>query len=152
MSKSEEWGRDRTGRYQDRLPTKYRIEGGLEPGKWFLLTNSNDRLPFKTKKTKPTPRYDFSLHPPEEAERGRKKLAQLKKIEGRIAALSKPNKVYAGTFRQPTPTRLMHRGDPLSQRKSSPPKDWMYQFKLKPPAQTARSRTGPTRRLRQVAD
>ncbi|MBT5908943.1 MAG: DUF1549 domain-containing protein, partial [Opitutae bacterium] len=112
-----EWGRDRTGRYKDRTPTKYRIEGGLEPDKCFLLTNSNDRLPFKTEKTKSTPRYDFSGHPEKEAEQGRKKLAQLKKIEGRIATLSKSSKVYAGTFKQPAPTRLMHRGDPLSPKK-----------------------------------
>ena len=111
-----EWGRDRTGRYKDRLPTKYRIEGGIKPDKWFLLTNSNDRLPFKTQKSKPTPRYDFSGHPEKEAEQGRKKLARLKKIEERIATISKSTNVYAGTFRQPTPTRLMHRGDPLAPR------------------------------------
>ena len=106
----------------------------IEPGKWFLLTNSADRLPFKTEKTKPTPRYDFSLHPPEEAERGRKKLlAQLKKIEGSIAALSKPTKVYAGTFRQPTPTRLMHRGDPLSPKQVVAPEGLnVLNSKLKP--------------------
>ena len=128
-----EWGRDRTGRYKDRLPTKYHIEGGLEPGKWFLLTNSNDRLPVKSEKTKPPPRYDFSLHPPEEAERGRKKLAQIKKIEGRIAALSKPTKVYAGTFRQPAPTRLMHRGDPLSPKEVVAPEGLdVLNSKLKP--------------------
>ena len=128
-----EWGRDRTGRYKDRTPTKYRIEGGLEPDKWFLLTNSNDRLPIKTEKTKSTPRYDFSGHPEKEAEQGRKKLAQLKKIEGRIATLSKSSKVYAGTFRQPAPTQLMHRGDPLSPKEVVAPEGLdVLNSKLKP--------------------
>ena len=135
-----EWGRDRTGRYKDRTPTKYRIEGGLEPDKCFLLTNSNDRLPFKTEKTKSTPRYDFSGHrydfsghPEKEAEQGRKKLAQLKKIEERIATLSKSSKVYAGTFRQPAPTQLMHRGDPLSPKEVVAPEGLdVLNSKLKP--------------------
>ena len=128
-----EWGRDRTGRYKDRLPTKYHIEGSLEPDKWFLLTNSNDRLPFKDKKTETAPRYDFSLHPPEEAEQGRKKLAQLKKIDGRIDTLSKSTKVYIGTFKQPAPTRLMHRGDPLSPKEVVAPEGLdVLNSKLKP--------------------
>ena len=32
-----EWGRDRNQRYKDRLPTKYRIEGALDPGQWSIL-------------------------------------------------------------------------------------------------------------------
>lgn len=128
-----EWGRDRKGRYKDRLPTKYRIEGALAAGKWSLLANSNDRLPFKTQKSKSTPRYDFSEHPEKEAEQGRKKLTQLKKIEERIATISKSSNVYAGTFRQPAPTRRMHRGDPLSPKEVVAPEGLdVLNSKLKP--------------------
>ena len=128
-----EWGRDRSGRIKDRLPTKYRIEGAIEAGKWSLLANSNDRLPFKTEKTKSTPLYDFSGHPEKEAEQGRKNLAQLNKIEERIATISKSSKVYAGTFKQPVPTRLMHRGDPLSPKEVVAPEGLgVLNSKLKP--------------------
>ena len=126
-----EWGRDRTGRYKDRLATKYRIEGAIEPGKWRLLTNSNDRLPFKGEKSAPAT-YDFTGHPEEEARRGREKLARLKEIEKQAATLSN-TKVYAGTFRQPTPTRLMHRGDPLSPKEVVAPEGLnVLNSKLKP--------------------
>ena len=111
-----EWGRDRNGRYKDRLPTKYRIEGALEPGQWRLLANSNDRLPLKGEKSTTSHNYEFSRHPKEEAEKGREKLARLDEIEKRINSLSSAGKVYAGTFRQPAPTRVMYRGDPLSPR------------------------------------
>jgi hypothetical protein len=111
-----EWGRDRKGRYKDRLPTKYRIEGAIEPGQWRLLANSNDRLPFKGEKSAPATTYDFTGHPEEEARQGREKLARLKEIEKQAATLSNTSKVYAGTFKQPAPTRLMHRGDHLSPR------------------------------------
>ena len=110
-----EWGRDRKGRYKDRLPTKYRIEGALEPGQWRLLANSNDRLPFKGEKSAPATTYDFTGHPEKEARQGREKLARLKEIEKQITTLSN-TKVYAGTFKQPAPTRVMYRGDPLSPR------------------------------------
>ena len=119
-------GGDKTGRYQDRLPTKYRIEGGLEPGKWFLLTNSNDRLPFKTKKTKPTPRYDFSLHPPKKPNGEEKSWLNSKKSRG----ASPPSRNQTRSTPAPSGSRLRPGscigGTHFPQRKSSPPKDWMY--------------------------
>ena len=111
-----EWGRDRKGRYKDRLPTKYRIEGALEPGQWRLLANSNDRLPFKGEKSAPATTYDFTGYPEEEARQGREKLARLKEIEEQAVYRANTSKVYAGTFKQPAPTRLMYRGDHLSPR------------------------------------
>ena len=48
-----EWGRDRNQRYKDRLPTKYRIEGALDPVQWSMLADSSQRLPFDTKYTHP---------------------------------------------------------------------------------------------------
>ena len=50
-----EWGRDRTGTLQGPYPTKYRIEGSLEAGKWSLLANSNDRLPSRRRRAKALP-------------------------------------------------------------------------------------------------
>ena len=86
--------------------------------------------------------------------RGRKKLAQLKKIEERIATISKSSNVYAGTFRQPAPTRRMHRGDPLSPKEVVAPEGLdvlnskLKPLRLKPDA----PERGSSNRLCQVAD
>ena len=110
-----EWGRDRTGRYKDRLPVKYRIEVTAEPNKWKVVASSQNRKPFdKGETTEPV--YNFANHPEAETEEGRAWLAKLKELEKKIEALSKTNKVYAGTFQQPAPTRVMYRGDPLAPR------------------------------------
>lgn len=39
------WSRDREGKFIDRLPTHYVIEGALEPGEWRTLASSEDREP-----------------------------------------------------------------------------------------------------------
>jgi hypothetical protein len=135
-----EWGRDRTGSYKDRLPTKYRIEGATEPGKWNLLSSSDDRLPLGNEKTSTTPDYDFANHSKADAEKGRIWFAELKKLEKEIAYLSSTKNIYAGTFRQPSPTRIMYRGDPLSPREMVAPdglsvlKPLLKTFGMKPEA------------------
>ena len=111
-----EWGRDRNQRYKDRLPTKYRIEGALDPGQWSILADSSQRLPFDTKYTAPKRTYDFAAHSEAEAAQGKAKLARTKEIEKTIATLSGSAKVYAGNFKQPAPTRVLFRGDPLAPR------------------------------------
>jgi ligand-binding sensor domain-containing protein/signal transduction histidine kinase len=39
------WGRDREGKFIDRLPIEYRIETALEPGVWKVVASSADRKP-----------------------------------------------------------------------------------------------------------
>ena len=43
------WGRDREGKFGDRVATSYRIEAAREPGAWQLVASSDDREPFKGK-------------------------------------------------------------------------------------------------------
>jgi len=40
------WGRDRQGKFRDRLVTGYRIEVATEPGKWQQVASSEGREPF----------------------------------------------------------------------------------------------------------
>src|SRR5262249_2017937 len=40
------WGRDREGKFKDRLATRYRIEIAREPGQWKEVASSEDRAPF----------------------------------------------------------------------------------------------------------
>jgi hypothetical protein len=115
-----EWGRDRTGRYKDRLPTKYRIEVGTEPNKWKVLASSQNRKPFDKGETE-GPVYNFANRSKAEAEQGRAWQLKLKELETKRADLQKMNKAYAGTFNQPAPTRVMYRGDPLAPRDTVTP-------------------------------
>ena len=135
-----EWGRDRNQRYKDRLPTKYRIEGALDPGQWSMLADSSQRLPFDTKYTAPKRTYDFAAHSEAEAAQGKAKLARTKEIEKTIATLSSSAKVYAGNFKQPAPTRVLFRGNPLAPRDIVAPdglsaiRDKLKSFDLQPDA------------------
>ena len=87
------WGRDREGKFQDRLPVRYRIELALERDHWSLVASSEDRLPIGT----PFDAPDAS------------KLAEL---NAQRMALEESGKVFAGTFREPDATYLLNRGDP----------------------------------------
>jgi mono/diheme cytochrome c family protein len=49
------WGRDREGKYADRLPIDYRIELSEDGQKWALASSSQRRLPYKNGATKSEP-------------------------------------------------------------------------------------------------
>ena len=103
-------------------------------------SDSSQRLPFDTKLTTPTPNYDFTAHSEAEAAQGKAKLARTKEIEKTIATLSGSAKVYAGNFKQPAPTRVLFRGNPLAPRDIVAPdglsaiRDKLKSFDLQPDA------------------
>ncbi len=116
------WGRDREGQFKDRVATKYRIEAALITNAWKLVASSEDREPFTGKIEKPAgPVYLFTDAPPPEAEQGRQWLAELEKSRQQRDSLAKAPMVYAGSFSQPGPTHLLHRGDPMQKREVVPP-------------------------------
>jgi hypothetical protein len=102
------WGRDREGKFADRLPVTYRIETAVEPGKWQLVASSDDRQPYRAEPS--------GAEAP--APRAPELLARRAELEKRIAELSPALTVYAGTFTQPGPTFVLTRGDPM--RKAEP--------------------------------
>ena len=112
------WARDRTGKYRDRLPTKYRIEIATEPDRWHVVAASDDRHPFKPG-AKTAPAYSAEGLSPEDAKRLETLLAKRETLGRRRAELErriKPATVYAGRFEQPGPTHRLYRGDPLAKR------------------------------------
>jgi len=119
-----EWARDREGRYQDRLPAKYRIEAAVEPGQWRLIASSRDRLPLGAAAADGQD-YDFASHPQSEAEQGRRWFAELNALRKELAALRetlKPyTKAYIGAFSQPGPTHRLYRGEPDQKREEVSP-------------------------------
>jgi hypothetical protein len=111
------WGRDREGRFKDRLATRYRIEAAAEVGTWKTVASSDDREPLPGTSSKPSaPIYQFESAPPADAEQGRRWLAELETVRKEKSALAKMDSVYAGNFSQPGPTHRLHRGDPMQKR------------------------------------
>jgi len=116
------WGRDREGKFADRVATSYRIEAALETNAWQLVASSDDRAPFNGATQKPTgPVYRFDDFTAAEAAQGRGWLAELEKTRKERDALAKPPMVYAGNFFQPGPTHRLNRGDPMQKREPVAP-------------------------------
>ena len=130
-----EWGRDRSGKYTDRVPIGYHIEAGLKVGEWKRIANSGDRQPFSGAKPD-TPQYVFTGLPEAESKRGKALYAKLKKTKKQLGALKNSTKVYTGTFSQPGPTHRLYRGDPEAPREPVTPGALAKFVSLKIDAQT----------------
>lgn len=108
------WSRDRSGRYADRLPTEYKIEAELEPGKWRTIAASDDREPFVAGTSRePSPAH-LSKKEAQQVERVKKELTELR---ARIAKLSEGETAWIGRFdAKPQPTHRLYRGEPMQPR------------------------------------
>ncbi|MBI1370820.1 MAG: DUF1553 domain-containing protein [Planctomycetes bacterium] len=105
------WGRDRDGKYVDRIPTSYVIEIANGGGPWVAVASSPDRAP--------------GIYKPDRSQADRAQIAQLKKEKAELEAerkkLDQRDTVYAGRFVQPAPTHRLFRGDPFSPREEVAP-------------------------------
>ncbi len=108
------WGRDREGKFPDRLPTSYRIEVAAEPSTWKVVATSEDRGRAGLKQREP------ALSEAERATFSRL-TAQREALERRLSELERPALAYAGTFTAPEPTYRLHRGEALQQREAIAP-------------------------------
>ncbi|HIE98367.1 MAG TPA: DUF1549 domain-containing protein, partial [Fuerstia sp.] len=115
-----EWGRDRSGRYKDRLATDYVIESSADGRTWMPIASSTDRLPFKGVTTA-EPVYDFAAAAPDRARQGTAWLQELLSLSKEKDQLAAATTVYAGTFSQPGPTHRLYRGEPLAKREEVVP-------------------------------
>lgn len=113
------WGRDRNGRYSDRLATKYKIEVSTDHEHWNVIASSDDRLPFGQET--PSVKYDFDQLPPAEKAFWEKQLDQLQMLKRQLEELQKTPSVYAGNFSTPEPTFRLFRGDPMAAREQVDP-------------------------------
>lgn len=114
------WGRDREEKYGDRLATKYKIETALMPGDWKLAASSGDREPYSAG-AKPKRAYSAAGLGAREVKRLEELLERKAAHEKRIAELTEFPMVYAGTFEQPGPTHLLHRGEAMQKREQVSP-------------------------------
>ncbi|OYW24445.1 MAG: hypothetical protein B7Z55_02160 [Planctomycetales bacterium 12-60-4] len=104
------WGRDRNGKFHDRLPTEYHIDVSTDGVTWRKVTGHVDRLPLGTphdpvqmllQNQLPQPPFDIP-----------KLIDEITHLREKKADLEKPKLVYAGKFREPDETFLLKRGDP----------------------------------------
>jgi hypothetical protein len=101
------WGRDREGKFADRLAIRYRIDAALEPGKWQVLASSDDRAASGSPFTQT----------PESKRLGEELIA----LERRLKEIERQEVAYLGTFSKPEETYRLHRGDPMQPREQVAP-------------------------------
>jgi hypothetical protein len=94
------WGRDREGKYKDRLAIDYQLAVSDDGAKWRVVASSGDRLP----------RDSITPPPPPEAQT---LLAQRDSLQKKLTELTSQPLAYAGTLAQPPPTHRHNRGDPM---------------------------------------
>jgi Protein of unknown function (DUF1553)/Protein of unknown function (DUF1549)/Planctomycete cytochrome C len=104
------WGRDREGKFTDRLATSYRIEIAGE-GDWKLVADSSDRIPFVAG-TSPSTSINTTGLPPAEAAAATELSKQKVELESKLKQLESAQLVFAGRFRAPDEIHLLTRGDP----------------------------------------
>ena len=114
------WGRDRSGRYKDRLATDYVIESSVDGKAWTAVASSKDRLPFKGA-SPGEPVYDFASAAPDRARQGAAWLQKLNSLTKESEQLAATTMVYAGTFSQPGPTHRLYRGEHSAKREEVTP-------------------------------
>lgn len=105
------WGRDRLGKFTDRLATKYRIEVAAEEGAWQMVADAEDRALFDAESQK-APAFNTKGLSAAEAEVALRLMEERKPLEAKIQAVANVQKVFAGNFRAPDDIHLLNRGDP----------------------------------------
>ncbi|MCA9080303.1 MAG: PSD1 domain-containing protein, partial [Planctomycetaceae bacterium] len=113
------WGRDRNGKFDDRLPLTYSIAVETSSGEWMQVASSIDRHPFGSKRD--ASRNSLAGLPVEELAQARELLATRQELQSRLDNLPTPQMVFAGTFTAPEPTHLLLRGDPEQPREQLAP-------------------------------
>jgi hypothetical protein len=101
------WGRDREGKFTDRLAVCYRIETAREPGQWRLIASSDDRA--------------ASGSPLTQTPQSKRLSEQLAALELRLKEIERDAMAYLGTFSKPEETHRLHRGDPMQPREPVAP-------------------------------
>jgi hypothetical protein len=103
------WGRDREGKYTDRLPIEYDIESSNNPDVWENLGSSKTRSPFGAGNSW---KLDPDNLPPDQADLARKWLSELAVFERDRDQLNSLSTAWIGRFTQPGPTYRLYRGEP----------------------------------------
>ncbi len=115
-----QWGRDREGKFRDRLAVQYRIDVSLDGKMWATVARSDDRVPTGT----PVDRVASLVRGASTGDHARLEslVDELDALHRRKAELDEPRLAYAGIFREPDQSFVLHRGDPEQARDEVPPR------------------------------
>ncbi len=105
------WGRDRNGKFSDRLPTDYLIEIADASGKWCSVADSGDRRKSALRDRNPATLTTEGLSEVE-AKEATALMEEKGAVEMKIEAAEIGQKAFAGIFRPPDKIHLLSRGDP----------------------------------------
>jgi Protein of unknown function (DUF1553)/Protein of unknown function (DUF1549)/Planctomycete cytochrome C len=111
------WGRDRNGRFADRVASEYRIEARDEHDEWREIASSRDRRPLGQSDHA----WIAELLDAETRKEFERALSQEKMHKDRLASLESGVSAWLGTFTQPPPVHRLYRGDPLMPRENIDP-------------------------------
>lgn len=107
------WGRDREGKFADRLATNYSIEITDAAGEWRTVADSTDRRVYGPGENKArSAAFTTAGLRADEAKKVGDLLAERKALEAKIAAAAVGQMAFAGKFRKPDNIHLLNRGDP----------------------------------------
>ena len=114
------WGRDRLGKYQDRLAINYQIEVTTSfTDDWKLVADSRDRHKFSS--TKKKQQFSTAGLPVREQQTAKRLLDEKKQLIAKLSQLQKSLLVFAGKFRKPDVIHVLRRGDPEQPQKQVTP-------------------------------
>ncbi len=113
------WGRDRLGKYEDRLATDYVIEVAAEAG-WQVVADAGDRWPFVAGMDG-GPAFTTDGLPPGDAAEVARLLSERDPPATTIQEAGTGHLVFAGKFRTPDKIHLLLRGDPEKPQDEVPP-------------------------------
>jgi len=130
------WGRDREGKFKDRLATDYLIEVADKSGTWQRVADSTDRAEFGTKEKK-SPSLSIKGLGKADAKLAATLIKEKAGLEQKLSAVDSSQKVFAGTFRTPDEIRVLSRGDPEQPKEEVTPTVLTSFGKLQLPKETA---------------
>ena len=104
------WGRDRDGKFADRLATNYRIDVATELGEWTTVAQSQDRVPMGTPHDEVTSILRNSSGTG--GQELKRTISEVQRLEHEQQTLRVERVGFVGQFSQPDQTRLLRRGDP----------------------------------------
>ncbi|QDU38618.1 Planctomycete cytochrome C [Maioricimonas rarisocia] len=105
------WGRDREGKFDDRLAIEYRLDVADQDGNWTTVADSTSRAAFDQQMKAPPINLDQLNE--DDRSRADQLLGQQWDLQEKLKAFPDGGRlVFAGTFREPDVIRLLRRGDP----------------------------------------
>lgn len=116
------WGRDREGKFRDRLALNYKIEVLDENGDWVLVADESDRAKHDPNDKSTEILTDVENLPEAIRAEARKSLEKKNDLVEQLKSYPDGGRmVFAGKFREPDPTRWLRRGDPEQPQEEVPP-------------------------------